>query len=122
MNKLIKLSNDHSLNQLVDEYYEQMRIYDTKTKGQSVGISRTSKERNAQVDGFKDGFKAHQELTKDKMFTIEDTIQFTMDMIGLYVKGNSLIWDRESLKEFIKQLPTKTQQDIEFVDGKLKLI
>lgn len=54
------------------------------------------------------GFKAHEELVKDKVFTIEETIEFAMNMIAQYVQGNTNIWNRELLKQSIQSLlPTE---------------
>lgn len=68
---------------------------------------------------FKAGFNAHKELVKDKLFTVEETIEFTMNMISQYVQGNTNVWNREILKE---SLIPKTEWEVTFDEqGKLKL-
>lgn len=74
-------------------------------------------------EGYIEGFKAHQELVKDKLFTIED-------MKRIYEKGYSAgrseLSSRESDKikyDYIQSLLPKTEWDIEITpEGKIKLI
>ena len=74
-----------------------------------------------EVEGYKDyakhgyikGFKAHQELVKDKLFTIEDVLV----AINL-AKNHGMTGD-----EIIKSLLPKTEWEVEFDEqGKIKLI
>ncbi len=64
------------------------------------------------------GFKAHQELVKDKLFTIED-------MKKIFELGQESVSNVNIPLDFdynIKSLLPKTEWDIEFVDDKIKLI
>lgn len=63
--------------------------------------------------GYKEGFKAHQELVKDKLFTVNDLR-----------KAIAFAWssDNKTMGEIIESLLPKTEWDIEFVDGKIKLL
>ena len=65
--------------------------------------------------GYKAGFKAHQELVKDKLFTIED-------MRWAFESATDLSPYYDSFDDFYKTIAPKTEWDIEFVDGKIKLI
>lgn len=80
--------------------------------------------------GFIKGFNAHKELVKDKLFTVDD-IEKAMDCVyswmipesgnlyGRFPRAGSL----EELKNNFKEdhLFPKTEWEVEFVDGKLKL-
>ncbi len=86
----------------------------------NVGISSTLTVDSKVMyrEGYILGFKAHQELVKDKLFTIED-------MKKAYYQGHkSGLGSDNSLtfEEFIKSLLPKTEWDIEIIDGKIKLI
>jgi hypothetical protein len=66
--------------------------------------------------GFIEGFKTHQELTKDKQFTTED-----MKKAILMAWDNSV--DTKNIDEIIQSLLPKTEWDVTFDEqGKLKLI
>lgn len=71
---------------------------------------------NARKKGFIEGFKAHQELTKDKLFTEKD--------VQKIIHWASLNEDvRLSEEEMFKSLLPKTEWNIEFDEqGKIKLI
>ena len=65
---------------------------------------------------FKDGFNKAMELNKDKLFTKEQVVEFTMSMISQYIQGNTNIWDRELLSESLQQ---PTEIEVEIVMGTL---
>jgi len=44
-----------------------------------------------------------QEKAKETLYTEEQVIEFTMNMISQYVQGNTNIWNRELLKESLKK-------------------
>jgi hypothetical protein len=73
---------------------------------------------------FKDifilGFKAYQELVKDKLFTIED-------IDNAYIQGKndeSISGNKKKMREeYLQSLLPKTEWDVEFDEqGKLKLV
>ncbi len=69
-----------------------------------------------------EGFKAHQELVKDKLFTVDD-MEAAFEAgeaatIHRIVQGRS---DYITFDKFIQSLLPKTEWDIEFVNGKIKL-
>lgn len=68
--------------------------------------------------------KAHQELVKDKLFTKEDMINSLKELsYQLFLKkGFSLSDSIEKSSKIIQSLLPKTEWDIEFVDGKIKLL
>ena len=85
--------------------------------------------------GFVEGFKAHQELVKDKLFTTEDirkaikmaweadSIDGTVDLnVVLHYGNNNDLRTKWSEEEIIQSLLPKTEWDIEFIDGKIKLL
>lgn len=77
-----------------------------------------------EVNNWLLGFKAHQELVKDKLFTVEEAVEFTMKMLAQYIQGNTNIWNRQLLEESIKNsMVLKTEWNIKFDEnGKIKLI
>lgn len=67
-------------------------------------------------DGFMLGFQiAHQQLVKDKLFTVEDmkwTFESATDLYPYF----------DSFDDFYKTIAPKTEWDVEFINGKIKLI
>jgi len=61
--------------------------------------SSDSQSYTAYEKGFIEGF----EKAKETLYTEEQVIQFTMNMISQYVQGNTNIWNRELLKESLKK-------------------
>jgi hypothetical protein len=77
-------------------------------------------------DFYIEGFKAHQELVKDKLFTIED-IRKVLKLSWLEVYDNRLKISESTRESFednlIQSLLPKTEWDIEITpEGKIKLI
>lgn len=70
-------------------------------------------------NGFVAGFEAHQELVKDKLFTVDD-------MRKAFREGLSYTTHKHyhSFSEdvFIESLLPKTEWDIEIIDNKIKLL
>lgn len=64
--------------------------------------------------------EAHKELVKDKLFTVEDMKLFAAELIGRYKSGK--IQEFEDVQDIIESYLPKTEWDIEFIDGKIKLI
>jgi methanogenic corrinoid protein MtbC1 len=62
-------------------------------------------------DRFIEGYNKAIELNKDKVFTEEQVIEFTMSMISQYVQGNTNIWNRELLSESLQQ-PNEIEVEI----------
>ena len=86
-----------------------------------------------EVEGYKDyakhgyikGFKAHQELTKDKLFTKKDMINSLKELSKqLFLKKEFSLSDSiEKSSKIIQSLHPKTEWDIEIDEqGKLKLL
>lgn len=85
----------------------------------STLLIQDNREKHNCKEFYISGFKAHQELTKDKLFTIED--------LELLISLNEDDFDRGKgkyiLEEFIDDFKSeKTEWNIELVDGKIKLI
>ncbi len=77
--------------------------------------------------GFKDGFKAHQELAKDKLFTIEDIKKAFNAGYDLHTWEELNIpndeRDYHNEHDYIQSLLPKTEWDIKFDEqGKIKLL
>ena len=72
--------------------------------------------------GYLEGFKAHQELVKDKVFTVEDIIYIIDNISQNWYKCYSELDKKEHLNKIINVLSSKTEWDIEFIDGKIKLL
>lgn len=107
----------YSLDKLSFDYHEQMVKFDKRKTGQFVGIPRQSKERNAQADGYIDGFKAHQELVKDKLFTLQDVINIIEE-----AQTTDESMNYPSIEEILKSFMPKTEWDIEIINRKIKLL
>lgn len=98
-------------------------------------IKYPSDETNWKKSLWKDGFKVHQELTKDKLFT-ESELLLLLDRIArryfkqgqehkgnMAIAGDPLFGLRNELKEFIKSLLPKNEWLVDFDEnGKLKLV
>jgi hypothetical protein len=69
---------------------------------------------------YRKGFKTHQELVKDKLFTVND--MRNMFILGGKHKTQNPDKFLEKMEEIIQSLLLKTEWDVEFVDGKIKLI
>jgi len=78
----------------------------------------------AYYNGYKDGFKAHQELTKDKLFTVKQMKKALSVVYKDWYQdiGHSENTEDEYYNRIIQSLFPKTEWDIEIVDGKIKLL
>lgn len=65
---------------------------------------------------YQEGFKAHQELNKDKLFTITDMIRAMR--YASEITNNKL----NNIKNYIEALLPKTEWDVEIIDGKIKIL
>ncbi len=71
--------------------------------------------------GYEVGFKAHQELVKDKLFTIEDMKLFAAELIGRYKSGK--IQEFEDVQDIIESYLPKTEWEVEITpEGKIVLL
>lgn len=71
---------------------------------------------DAMMDGFNDGFKAHRELAKNKLFTIEDMMK------GIEAGFRNARYHGYTPKEILQSLLPKTEWDVTFDEqGKLIL-
>jgi hypothetical protein len=73
--------------------------------------------------GYVDGFNAHQELSKDRLFTeadIREAIEMAREESGLSDNSMSYVFDEETI---IQELLSKTEWNVTFDEqGKLKLV
>ena len=82
-------------------------------------------EKEGYFAGYWEGFKAHQELTKDKLFTKKDMINSLKELsYQLFLKKEFSLSDSiEKSSKIIQSLLPKTEWDITFDEqGKIKLI
>jgi len=101
--------------QVAEMYKLELPIQEEDIKKLALDFAKTSilnhKEQDlnteiwisgARQQGFIEGYKAAQ-----KQYTEEDVINFTMNMIGQYVHGNTNIWNKELLKESLQSQQKK---------------
>lgn len=85
------------------------------------------------INGYIKGFKAHKELVKDKLFTIEDIVKPFGDAFTKFINEGGAIGSSEEwiqwqnvvdwFPKYIQSLLPKTEWNIEFDEqGKIKLI
>ena len=71
---------------------------------------------------FKEGFKAHQEIVKDKLFTIEN-MKIAIQMAKEKEKNGMITYeDKWNEDEILRELLPKTEWGVEFIEDKIKLI
>lgn len=73
---------------------------------------------------FELGFKAHKKIVKDKLFTVEDmrkAIRYGFDVGFCSNSSNKTKNNLQSEEQFIQSLLPKTEWEVEFIDGQLKL-
>lgn len=71
-----------NLEKLAEQYYQEMKMQDLGFHGQKIGIPRTHKEREAQYEGFKNGFKMCEQILQNKLFTKNDMINFACQVFN----------------------------------------
>lgn len=101
--------------------YSAEKMADNDCSG--VGFPEESHRQTA-IKGYIQGFKAHQELVKDKLFT-EDDLKRAIDMAkeGHFSNYDAIGYvDWYYTNDQIIQSLQKTEWNIEIVDNKIKLI
>jgi hypothetical protein len=95
----------------VEKMAEQFVLNKCKASSQAAGV----------MIGYIEGFKAHQELVKDKLFTVDD-IKEAWELGAAY--GDvSLKEAKQEQKRYIQSIRPKTEWDVEFDEqGKIKMI
>lgn len=113
LSEVEELVNGYSVEKMADVLYpESLDDYDGKVKPYDLN----EPVRKSYILGF----KTHQELVKDKLFTIED-IKIAIQQA--FLSGVERLEDYEKVEQMIlSNITPKTEWDIEFVDGKMKLI
>lgn len=79
--------------------YEYFSIDEPKTLEEFIKKSYLSRLEDDLSVGFGDGIKLGAKWQEERMYSEEEVIEFTMNMISQYVVGNTNIWDRDRLKE-----------------------
>lgn len=111
LSEVEEVINGYNLEEMVGQSFENMGYHSTVT----------SHEENQFKLGYKLGFKAHQELVKDKMFTVEDikkAIQLAQDytvetQYDEFDVLHEILKHTHSEKMIIQSLLPKTEWDIE---------
>lgn len=99
----------YSVEKLVDESFENMGYHSTVTPYEEDQFKL----------GYKLGFSAHKELTKDKLFTLEDMINFAVNCFNDNYDEDISFYKRVKIN--IEYLKPKTEWEVEFINGKLTL-
>ncbi|HMT68775.1 MAG TPA: hypothetical protein PKD16_01365 [Saprospiraceae bacterium] len=108
LSKVEELINEYSVEEMAEKFI--------------VGKLKMSSQAPGAMIGYIEGFKAHQELSKDKLFTIED-MKNCFHAGGMYCATEGKIYLRSnSFDEHIKSLLPKTEWDIEFANNKIQLV
>ena len=79
------------------------------------------KEKSAAIEDVIWGFKKHQELSKDKLFIVEDVVEICFKLFNHTPSGSLTKWERRHYKDFIQSIQP-TEWDIEFINSKIKLL
>jgi hypothetical protein len=101
---------------LLSEVEEVIREYSTYELFKKVDGSCDKGEYEHWL--FEQGFKAHQELVKDKLFTLEDIRRAILQ--GRVREGK--VTPKYTIEEIIQSLLPKTEWEIIFNEGKIKLL
>ena len=88
-------------------------------------IGGTHEQRLAYIDGYKEAL----EDNKEKKYTNEDMLTIRNKLVTILPVGNVAAWDMiqavskytKWFDEYVESLQPKTEWEVEFVDGKLKL-
>ena len=144
--KLIKINQDHyeldgikvtdrlsEVKELlgeVDVEKKALELYELLNKeyfstGQKAQLPQTNKERQAICDGFILGYNQCLEDNKEKKYTEED---LSKAIIKAWYQGAKQSYEGKTYcstddrDEIIQSLQPKAEWEVEFIDGKLKLL
>lgn len=99
----------YSLEKIANESFENMGYHSTVTPYEEKQFKL----------GYKLGFNAHEEFTKDKLFSLEDMINFAVNCFNDNY-DEDISFDKR-VKINIEYLKPKTEWIVEFIEGKLNL-
>lgn len=123
--KGVKLLDINEIEELIYGYsIEKMAENLDKSKCRNFRREHTMKETYEGIeDGFVLGFKAAMGINKDKLFTIEDMRKGVSGSLSIgYGNEFSIDNQKKETDRIIQYLLPKTEWNVEFVDGKIKLI
>lgn len=68
--------------------------------------------------GYKDGFNAHKELTKDKVFTLQDLKEafYQGHAVGVYLMDHKT---KEEFEKFVESKKTPNEWEVDIIDGEI---
>mgnify|MGYP001278438971 CR=1 FL=1 len=110
LNDIEELVNEYSIKEMAEK--DAYLVWNDETT-----FENEQRELNGHIIGFIEGFKAHKELSKDKLFTVND-------MKLCYMEG----WNRgrantsTEMNNYIQSLLPPTEWNIEFQNGKIILV
>jgi hypothetical protein len=78
-----------------------------------------SRMKRCTISSYIQGFKAHQELVKDKLFNLNEVLE---EMCLLSESKDEEKYIIKAFKRYKKIKQSKTEWDVEFIDGKIKLL
>lgn len=110
LNDIEELVNGYSIREMAE--IDAHLVWNDETT-----FENEQRELNGHIIGFIEGFKAHKELSKDKLFTVND-------MKLCYMEG----WNRgrantsTEMNNYIQSLLPPTEWNIEFQNGKIILV
>ena len=113
LNDIEELVNGYSIREMAEK--DAHLVWNDETT-----LENEQRELNGHIIGFIEGFKAHKELSKDKLFTIEDMQLLAAELIGRYRLGE--IKEVEDVEKIINSRLPKTEWNIEFQNGKIILV
>ena len=116
LNDIEELVNGYSIREMAE--IDAHLVWNDETT-----FENEQRELNGHIIGFIEGFKAHKELSKDKLFTIEDMKNLwefvTNGARELMLSGTT---DVTNFENYIQSLLPPTEWDIEFQNGKIVLV
>lgn len=104
----------------VKELLDEDTDVEKKIPKYHIGRYHYSYGERPDIYSYRKGYNQALEDNKERKYTKEDMVEWAMCMIAQYVHGNTNIWNKDLLRESLPQ--PKTEWEVEFVYGKLKLI
>lgn len=112
LNDIEELVNGYSIREMAEK--DAHLVWNDETT-----FENEQRELNGHIIGFIEGFKAHKELSKDKLFTVDDLIfMYNKGVIAMRKHVDSF----DNCQKHIQSLLPPTEWNIEFQNGKIILV
>ena len=122
LNDIEELVNGYSIREMAEK--DAHLVWNDETT-----FENEQRELNGHIIGFIEGFKAHKELSKDKLFTIDDMKTAFFVAIQLGINQDIAINKSEELQDeevvfnkVVQSLLPPTEWNIKFQNGKIVLV